>query len=57
MDSGCVASAIAAADDWLCDHPIGSGVTAKSQEWKDISPTYNTLADHNNGLLCAPPGG
>ena len=56
QDSSCVASAIAAADTWLCDHPIGSNVTAKSQVWQDITPTYNTLAQYNNGLLCAPPG-
>jgi hypothetical protein len=56
-DSSCVAGAIAAAEDWLCDNPIGSNVTAKSQVWKDITPTYNTLANYNNGLLCAPPGG
>jgi len=57
MDSSCVASAIAAADAWLCLHPVGSDVTAKSQVWKDITATYNTLTDYNNGLLCAPPGG
>jgi hypothetical protein len=54
-DSSCVASAIAAADSWLCSHPIGSNVTAHSQVWKEITPTYNTLADYNDGLLCAPP--
>jgi hypothetical protein len=57
MDSSCVASAIAAADTWLCTHAIGSNVRANSQAWKDITPTFNTLADYNNGLLCAPPGG
>jgi hypothetical protein len=54
-DSSCVASAIVAADAWLCDNLIGSNVKAKSQEWKDITPTYNTLVDYNSGLLCAPP--
>ena len=54
-DSSCVASAIAAADAWLCSHPIGSNVRANSQEWKDITATFNTLADYNNGQLCAPP--
>ena len=28
-NSRCVASAIAAADSWLCSHPIGSNVTAQ----------------------------
>ena len=26
-----------------------------SQAWKEITATYNTLADYNNGLLCAAP--
>ena len=55
MDSSCVASAIAAADTWLCSHPIGTSVTAHSDAWKEITPTYNTLANYNEGLLCAPP--
>jgi hypothetical protein len=54
-DSSCVDSAIAAADAWLCSHPIGSSVKANSQVWKEITSTYNTLADYNDGLLCAPP--
>jgi hypothetical protein len=54
-DSSCVASAIAAANAWLCLHPVGSNVTANSKVWKDITATYNTLADYNSGLLCAPP--
>jgi len=54
-DSSCVASAIAGADTWLCSHPIGSMVTANSQAWGDITPSYNTLANYNKGLLCAPP--
>lgn len=55
-DSSCVASAIAAADAWLCSHLIGSNVRANSQAWKEITATFNTLADYNNGQLCAPPG-
>ena len=54
-ESSCVADAIAAADSWLCSHPVGSNVTADSRAWKQITPTYNTLADYNNGLLCARP--
>jgi len=54
-DSSCVASAIAAADAWLCSHPIDSNVKANSQLWKEITAIYNTLVDYNNGLLCAPP--
>jgi hypothetical protein len=54
-DSSCVASSITAADTWLCSHPIGSNVRANSAAWKEITPTYNTLTDYNDGLLCAPP--
>jgi hypothetical protein len=54
-DSSCVASAIAAADAWLCLHPVGSNVTANSKDWKEVTATYNTLADYNSGLLCAAP--
>ena len=54
-DSSCVASAIAAADSWLCSHPIGSNVTSKSTAWRQIMSTYNILVNYNEGLLCAPP--
>jgi hypothetical protein len=56
-NSSCVASALAAADSWLCSHPIGSDVTANTQAWKQITPAYNTLVNYNEGLLCAPPRG
>ena len=56
MDSSCVASAIVVADAWLCSHPIGSNVRANSQAWREITATFNTLANYNNGELCAPPG-
>jgi hypothetical protein len=35
-------------------HPV-MRLQAHSQAWQEITPTYNTLADYNNGLLCAPP--
>ena len=53
-DADCVASAISSADAWLCQHPIGSGVTAKSSAWTQITPTYNTLVAYNQGQLCTP---
>ena len=56
-NSSCVTNAIAAADSWLCSHPIGSNVTAKSQAWRQISSTYDTLTNYNEGRLCAPPRG
>ena len=53
-NSSCVASAISSADVWLCQHPVGSGVTSNSSAWKQINSTYNTLTDYNEGRLCAP---
>jgi len=53
--SSCIADAIAAADAWLCDHPVGSGVTANSAAWQEIKATSNLLNKYNNGnLACAP---
>jgi len=44
-----------AADNFLCMHPIGSGVTSNSAAWQQIKPTYNLLNKYNNGNLdCAP---
>jgi hypothetical protein len=56
-NSSCVADAITAADSWLCSHPIGSKVKASSPAWQQITPTYNTLVNYNEGRLCAPPRG
>jgi hypothetical protein len=53
-DSSCIASDIAAADSFLCAHPIGSGVTANSSAWQQIKATHSRLAKYNEGKLCAP---
>jgi hypothetical protein len=53
-NSSCVASAISGADVWLCQHPVGSNVDAKSAAWKQISPTNDTLTLYNEGHLCVP---
>jgi hypothetical protein len=53
-DSSCIASAIAAADSFLCAHPVGSGVTANSSAWQQIRATNSLLEKYNQGLLCAP---
>jgi hypothetical protein len=50
----CISSAITAADNFLCAHPVGSGVKATSSAWKGISPTFDTLVKYNEGKLCAP---
>ncbi len=54
-NSSCVASSIANADAWLCQHPLGSNVKASSSAWKQITPDYNTLTTYNEGKLCAKP--
>ena len=53
-NASCVSSAIAAADAWLCQHPIGSGVRASSSAWHQIEDTFETLSRYNEGQLCAP---
>jgi hypothetical protein len=53
-ESGCVDDTISDADDWMADHPVGSGVRGSSDAWKVGEPLYTTLDDYNNGLLCAP---
>jgi len=53
-DSSCVTLAIMAADAWLILHPVGSGVTSNSKDWKQINAAYNTLTDYNEGRLCVP---
>ena len=52
-DRSCVASAITNADNWLCQHPVGSNVKASSSAWQQITPDYNTLVKYNEGKLCA----
>jgi hypothetical protein len=57
-DTSCVEDTIAAADEWLSDHPPGSGVKAggKNSPWRDAEPEplYEKLDAYNNGGLCAP---
>ena len=53
-DQSCVSSLIAAADNFLCSHPIGSGVTANSSPWQQVKATFSALAKYNSGMRCAP---
>jgi hypothetical protein len=53
-DPSCVASLITAADNFLCAHPVGSGVTANSAAWQQIRATFNALENYNTGKLCVP---
>jgi SdrD B-like domain len=53
-EDSCIAATIAAADEWMSFHPVGSGVLASSEAWQDISDEHKDLDDYNNGRLCAP---
>jgi len=53
-NTSCVASAIAAGENFLCQNPVGSGVKASSSQWQNVSSSYTTLDKYNNGKLCAP---
>jgi hypothetical protein len=54
-DKSCVASTIAAANDWMAIYgPVGKGVHASSYAWKVGEPLHRLLDNYNNGALCAP---
>jgi hypothetical protein len=51
----CIQETIDAANQWLIDHPLGSGVKASSSAWQDVGEDLaETLEAYNQGLLCAP---
>jgi len=51
-DPTCITNAIAAADNWLCLHPVGSGVTGGSSAWQQIKATHAALEKYNSGKSC-----
>lgn len=54
-DDSCVASTIAAADQWMAVYgPVGSNVHAASFAWKVGEPLHRLMDNYNNGMLCAP---
>lgn len=53
-EDSCIADTIDAADAWMAIHSVGSGVTASSTAWQQISKVHSDLDDYNNGRLCAP---
>lgn len=54
-DDSCVASTIAAADNWMFTYgPVGSGVHGASLAWKLGGPLHSLMDNYNNGTLCAP---
>ena len=52
-NTSCVASDIAAADAFLCAHPVGCNCVSKS-DWNTIKASHARLDKYNNGRLCAP---
>jgi hypothetical protein len=51
----CISATIASANDWLADHPVGSGVKASSGDWQLAAQEWHQLLDdYNNGKMCAP---
>ena len=54
-DDSCIADTISDADDWMKEYgPVGDGISAKSDAWKDGEPLSEKLDDYNNGKLpCA----
>ena len=53
-DSSCIASTIAAADAFLCAHPIGSGVSGSDPAWQQIKFAVSALSKYNTGRSCVP---
>jgi hypothetical protein len=49
-----VIDAIQAADLWMADHHVGTGVRANSTTWQAVASVYNTLYNYNEANLCAP---
>jgi hypothetical protein len=48
----CIAEDVAASDEWLEDHPIGS--KPNTTAWNAIADEHNMLDSYNNGHECAP---
>jgi hypothetical protein len=55
-DDSCVADIIAAADEWMAIHPVGSDVAAGGEDssWRFNDARYIELDKYNNGELCVP---
>jgi hypothetical protein len=50
----CIIGVVEEAEAWLALHPVGSGVTGTSAEWKVGEPLHKRMDAYNNGLDCAP---
>lgn len=57
-DPSCVVDEIAAAQDFLVAHPVGSGLKTNDPAWQSSGgPLAEHLDAYNNGELCAPSRG
>jgi len=50
-DASCIVDTIAQAEQWLIDHPVGSGADPSTDGASDLN---DTLTQYNEGSLCAP---
>jgi hypothetical protein len=54
-DDSCVASTMAAADEWMATYGFTNGpVAASSYAWKIGEPLHRLMDNYNNGMLCVP---
>lgn len=53
-DGSCISEFIQAADIWMLDHPLGTGVRGRDAAWDEGEPIKDMLNHYNNGRLpCA----
>jgi SdrD B-like domain len=50
----CITATIQAADAWMSQHPVSSGVSTSSSAGQAGAALQSRLDDYNNGRLCAP---
>ena len=50
----CIFATIQAADAWMAQHPVGSGVSPSSSTGQAGNALETQLDSYNNGNLCAP---
>ena len=51
---GIVNNVIPPADDWMAEHPVGSGIHGSDAPWQLGEKLYLKLDGYNNGEWCAP---
>lgn len=56
VDDPCIEDTISKADEWMAEHPVGSGIRANSSAWEAGEPLYEALDLYNNGEPCNSSG-